>query len=1003
MKPVKVLGDPDFIGTASNPLLASSLGPNLVEGRELNAPQGIALDTTVSPPIVYIADTGNNRVLAFQYSSQLVPGSFADLVLGQTDRFSNIPVGPGTGLTTGLKYPTGLAVDSAGNLYVADTGNNRVVRYPRPFFQPAGYQFPDLVIGQTSFSGGSSNQGGTTKASTLSLYPGAFQGRTGLAFDPAGNLWVADIGNNRVVRFPKATLQAGKNGPSADVVVGQPDLISSAPTFSATSTTSLVRPGGINFDGAGNLYVADAAARVLVFPPNPGPNASALRILGIVTQADQPIAPVNAISLASAPAVVAAGANLIVADGGNSRLMVYQSFPQWLPQSTQFSPIAVSVVGQTNFSSHSANQGNGDASASSLNTPVDMAVSGNELYVVDSGNNRVLVFPISPSGPQLTASRLIGQLDYPYTAPNLIEGKEFATAASSAAAASGSVVLDQSVSPPRVYVADTGNNRILGYANLNTLKNGQKPDLVIGQPDFYRNVINYPTGSGTTPNSKSLYGPTALLVDSAGNLYVADTFNSRVLRFPAPFASGVKALEAADLVIGQSGFNTIVTDPTQRTMSAPISLAFTADGFNAADANHNRVLLFAKPFSNGMSASKVLGQIDFVSTSGSANTQRLNSPRGIAVDPKDRPLVADFGNARVQVYAPASTLSNFATPSFSLTGFNQPLAIAMASSGQFWIADASANQLLHYTTVDQLPVVKYASDASVPANSPRSAAVDSYGNLVVADGINRILYFVPGLGIVNAANYLTGRPLAPGAFAAVFPAASSSATATTGTGSTTAPGPVIASGTGTATTLPLPTTLADTQVIVNGTPSTLFFVSPGQINLPLSMNLPTGGTVDVQVVRASTGQIYGGAEMQLSSASPGLFVLGGTQSGQVAALNEDGTVNSATNPALRGHVVQLFGTGQGQVSGAPPDGQAASGAVPTPLNPQVLLGSSFIPDANILYSGLAPSLVGVWQINIQIPTTASSNNYLPVTVFMNSIPSNNPSQPTQIVTTIAVK
>jgi hypothetical protein len=54
VKPVKVLGDPNFIGTAANPLNFDSNGPNVVEGRELDEPLGIALDTTVSPPIVYI-------------------------------------------------------------------------------------------------------------------------------------------------------------------------------------------------------------------------------------------------------------------------------------------------------------------------------------------------------------------------------------------------------------------------------------------------------------------------------------------------------------------------------------------------------------------------------------------------------------------------------------------------------------------------------------------------------------------------------------------------------------------------------------------------------------------------------------------------------------------------------------------------------------------------------------------------------------------------------------
>jgi NHL repeat len=143
-KPVTVLGDPNFIGTAADPLIYDSPGPNWVEGREVNSPGGIALDNSVSPPIVYIADTGNNRVLAYQYATQLTAGSYADLILGQPNQYTTLREGPGTSFSTGLNAPTGLAVDAMGNLYVADSGDNRILRYPKPFSQPSGYQFPDF-------------------------------------------------------------------------------------------------------------------------------------------------------------------------------------------------------------------------------------------------------------------------------------------------------------------------------------------------------------------------------------------------------------------------------------------------------------------------------------------------------------------------------------------------------------------------------------------------------------------------------------------------------------------------------------------------------------------------------------------------------------------------------------------------------------------------------------------------------------------------------------------
>jgi uncharacterized protein (TIGR03437 family) len=691
-------------------------------------------------------------------------------------------------------------------------------------------------------------------------------------------------------------------------------------------------------------------------------------------------------------------------DSAANRIVVYPAVDSWQSEFTQFSPTASAVVGQDTFTDFKSNKGV-ETSAGSLSGPSDAALAGGELFVTDSGNNRVLVFSSGPGGLSGTAARVIGQLDFPDRAPNLTEGKEFDLVPSSGI--SGTAILDLTATPPHLYVADSGNNRVLGFKDFHAAVAGQTADIVIGQPDLSRSTVNYPSADSTLPNAQGLNGPTGLALDSAGNLYVADTFNARILRFPAPFASGTKTLETADMVIGQSSFTSTVTDPTERTMASPISLAFTKDGADAsksdgyliaADISQNRVLFFPKPFSTGMSATKVIGQPGFNSTATSVDATRLSAPRGVAVDPQDRVLVADTGNNRVQFFDTLQNLPNtFATPSFSLAaGLSSPVSIGMAPDGQFWVANGGANGLLHYPAHDQLLLRNYASDASLPAIAPRSAFVDSFSNLLIADGVNRVLYFAPGLGVVNAANYLAGRALAAGAFAAVFPAGSSNNILSTGTAS--APSGVF----------PLPTTLAGTQVLVNNTPASLFYVSPGQINFPLSLTLPTAGTVDVQVVNQSTGQVYGGAEVPLNTASPGLFTLSGSGSGGVAAINtDDGSINAPNNAVARGHYVTVFGTGQGPVANPPAEGTAAPGVVPTATNPQILLGAApnaiAVPDANVQYSGLAPTLVGVWQINVLVPANAPSGNSVPIKVLMNSIPSDNTASPGQVAATIAIK
>jgi len=167
-------------------------------------------------------------------------------------------------------------------------------------------------------------------------------------------------------------------------------------------------------------------------------------------------------------------------------------------------------------------------------------------------------------------------------------------------------------------------------------------------------------------------------------------------------------------------------------------------------------------------------------------------------------------------------------------------------------------------------------------------------------------------------------------------------------------------------------------------------VSPTQINFLLPMSKPTSGTADVQVVQNDTGQVLGDSTINLNVASPGLFTTGGG-SGQVAALNQDNTVNGPDNPAPVGSVLQIFGTGQGFVPNAPPDGTPPSGPTPSQASPAVLMYQSFVPAANVQYSGLAPSLVGVWQINVLVPASAvpadKSPAQVPCVVLLNSIPS----------------
>src|SRR5260370_4179337 len=86
-------------------LMVNNFNPNLVEGRELNGPQGLAIDSTVSPPVLYITDPGNNRVMVWRNASSFSFGAMPAFVIGQKDFFSSHELVLRTAITAALQPP----------------------------------------------------------------------------------------------------------------------------------------------------------------------------------------------------------------------------------------------------------------------------------------------------------------------------------------------------------------------------------------------------------------------------------------------------------------------------------------------------------------------------------------------------------------------------------------------------------------------------------------------------------------------------------------------------------------------------------------------------------------------------------------------------------------------------------------------------------------------------------------------------------------------------------
>ncbi len=1018
----------------------TAAAPNLVEGREFNSPQALALDTSNSPPILYVADTGNNRVLAWKNATAFTKGNFADKVIGQRDFFSTAAKGPGSDLSTGLAAPDALTADKAGNLYVVDAGNNRILRYPAPLSQTSALLTVDLIIGQMDLNGASANQGQTTpSANTVSFASSGSIFRSGIAIDAQGNLWVSDAGNNRVLRFPASVLGPGAtNGPSSDLVLGQPDFVSTqipagaAQSQCGASTVSsercgknfLIQPTGLGFDAAGRLFIADDANRVLVYTPPFVIGQLASRVMGVVLPtAAQPIPPL--VSESTLGAVTSAGGTVppagvffigntsYVIDTGNARILGYASFDQWPAETTAFSPPAIAVIGQTGFQGFQVNQSLPQPTASTLSGPVAAVFAGAQLYVLDAGNERLLAFPQQSGGTFMAAQRLLGQLDFQYNSLNLIEGREvgftnnFGSCTVNGAfpfAVGGAVVIDSSSNPPHLYIADPLNNRVLGFKDYRKVNAGSTADLVIGQPDLRTALLNFPTNSPTQANNQGLWSPEGLAIDSKGSLYVADTCNARVLRFPAPFSAPTDnmqsaSMQSADLVLGQTTFyGQPIKDVSSQTMSSAYGIAFTSNGgLLVSDPLANRILYFSKQegmdFISGSTAANVFGQADFNSTTATT----LSGPHHIAVDSSDQLYVADTGNNRIAIF-PSVPLAGANPPvTFAISNISSPFGAAIdKSTGEIWVTNTGGNQLLRYPKFEQV-INNPAPDASIGVVGPVAVSLDPFGNPVVGEGINRVGFYFPAIDFTTSAGGVPGRlsgnaanyfgSFAPGMLASIF----------------AFPNSQFGAQTANFNSLPIPDTLGDIQVLVAGQPSPVMYASPSQINFQVPAATPVGGLQEIQVAVESTGQVLASWLFRIDTVSPGLFTADGTGSGQLAAANQDGTVNNGANPAKAGSYITLYGTGQGVVSGMPPDGYPApkSGLLPASSDLKVFINSDFVPQNDIQFTGLAPGFVGVWQINVKVPANVPPGD-VPVFVDLEGINSVLDPNGIRRVTTIRV-
>jgi uncharacterized protein (TIGR03437 family) len=174
----------------------------------------------------------------------------------------------------------------------------------------------------------------------------------------------------------------------------------------------------------------------------------------------------------------------------------------------------------------------------------------------------------------------------------------------------------------------------------------------------------------------------------------------------------------------------------------------------------------------------------------------------------------------------------------------------------------------------------------------------------------------------------------------------------------------------------MPTTLAGTQVLFDGIPAPLLYVSRDQINAVTPFALSAGKPTTVRVVAGTAAS----PDFQgvVIPSRPAIF-----GSGTAAAVNQDGTINSASNPAKLGSVVAVWATGTGPVYPTPADGQVATTAQDYHCCQLYILDKP----AEVLYAGAAPGIVaGVVQINFRVPAdlNATTVQQIPISLAVSS-------------------
>jgi uncharacterized protein (TIGR03437 family) len=626
----------------------------------LNQPFDVAVDSRGS---LFVADTGNDRVVRVG-----ADGTLADVAAGGQ-----------------LNHPEGLAIDANDNLYIADTFNGRILRVSSD-----GHLSTIAGIGTTGvFSG----DGGPAVNAAISL-------PTAVTLDPQGNLFIADFGNARVREISNGvitTVLGSANG--APILEGEP-----------AASTRLEGPTGVAVDRAGIIYFAEGGIGSGTglargdFRVWKVPLTGELRTLagtGASNFAGDG-GPASAAQLNGATAMSVDGeGNLYIADAANQRIRRISSGG------------AIDTVlgnGTPGFAGDF-----GSPAGAVFNTPRGVAAElGGAIYVADTLNNRVRKY--TPGGNVFTYA---GNGNAAYFGDG-------GSATSASINAPEGLALDAA---GNVYIADTNDNAVRKVT----------PNGII--TTIAGNGLTGFAGDGGLATRAQLNRPRAVAVDSAGNVYVADTGNHRVRRVDtAGNIATIAGNGATDFLPDDSaGINSSLSDPRGVAVDS-------AGNVYISDTGHNRV---RKLFPTGAITTIAGhdGTCCYSGDNGLALTAQLNQPAGLMVDAAGNVYVADTGNSAIRMLRPIATTVTINAVTNAASNLTGPVSpgelVTLYGTGMDGVKSVTFNGLsapVLYSTTNQVgAAVPYAvagSSAQVTVTTPAAISAPVSVTLApVAPGI----------------------------------------------------------------------------------------------------------------------------------------------------------------------------------------------------------------------------------------------------------------------------